>query len=239
MIITLVRPESGAGVWRPFAVALAVFVATLVASPQAPDAAEPCRSTIGAPEVTLKSVRGELAYDGSHSQNDLRRLFLKSGGSGRWHGGNPVGLTLADLELDFRIEVRARPLSKARFCTELARVDATLGYRSLDVYVARRYRRGTCEYEQVLDHENHHVAIFRDGLMQYGPRVRDALERTSRAQAPLVTSAPGTGAERFKDRLHNQLAPLFRDMNRALDRAHATLDTAENYRAEQRRCANW
>ncbi|HJO69444.1 MAG TPA: hypothetical protein QF804_07150 [Rhodospirillales bacterium] len=236
MMIALVRPGSGARGWHLFAAALAAMI---LVGPQVSEAAERCRSTHGALEVTLTSIRGELGYDGSHSEADLSRLYLKSGGSARWHGWNPAGLTLADLELGLRIQVRARPLSGERFCTELAQVEVTLGYRTIDVYVARRYRRGACEYEQILDHENRHVAIFRDVLAEYGPRVRHALERESGAQAPLIATSPGTGAERFKDRLRNEMAPLFREITQALDRGHATLDTAENYRAEQRLCTNW
>ena len=239
MMIALVRPRSGARGWSHFAAALAALAATLVAGPQASEAAERCGPRNGAPEVTLTSLRGELAYYGSHSEADLRRLFVKAGGSGRWHGWNPAGLTLADLEIALRVEVRAQPLSRGRFCAELARVDATLGYRTLNVYVARRYRRGACEYEQILDHENRHVAIFRDVLAQYGPRVRRALERAGHDQTPQLATSPGTGSERFKDRLRNQVAPLFREMNRTLDRAHGALDTAKNYRAEQRMCNNW
>ena len=249
MMIAFVRPGSGARGRRPFAAALTVLTAlaalavTLVAGAQASEAAERpserCGLANGAPEVTLTSLRGELAYDGSHSEADLRRLYLKAGGSSGWHGWNPAGLTLADLEIGLRVEVRVQPLTRGRFCAQLARVDATLGFRTLDVYVARRYRRGACEYEQILDHENSHVAIFRDVLAGYGPRVRRALDRAGHDQAPLVATSPASGAERFKDRLRNRIAPLFREMNQALDRANAALDTAENYRAEQRRCTNW
>lgn len=177
MMIALVGPRSGARGWSLFAAALAALAATLVAGPQASEAAERCGQRNGAPEVTLTSLRGELAYYGSQTEADLRRLYLKAGGSGRWHGWNPAGLTLADLEIGLHVEVRAQPLSRGRFCAELAQVDATLGYRTLNVYVARRYRCGACEYEQILDHENRHVAIFRDVLAQYGPRVRRALDR--------------------------------------------------------------
>jgi hypothetical protein len=33
--------------------------------------------------------------------------------------------------------------------------------------------------------------------------------------------------------------PLFKDMNRTLDRENAKLDTPTRYRAEQARCSNW
>ena len=236
MMIALVGSRSGARGWSLFAAALA---ATLVAGPQASEAAERCGHRNGAPEVTLTSLRGELAYYGSQTEADLRRLYLKAGGSGRWHGWNPAGLTLADLEIGLRVEVRAQPLSRGRFCAELAGwTRHWVIARSMSTWPAATaavpastnrswiMRTATSPYSETCSRNT--------GRGSAAPSIARVMDQT-----PQLATSPGIGAERFKDRLRNQVAPLIREMNRTLNRADGVLDTAENYRAEQRLCTNW
>ncbi len=222
--------------WGPVAIVVLAWASAA--------AAAPCVATGEAVPVQVEIRPGTVVYDNGHSRAQIGRLSQSRGqgsatSAGVLHGWEPVGLTTADTQFRLRAEVIARSIDRRRYCVHLESVDAVLGYDDLRVYVARRYRPGSCAHANVLDHENRHVSIFRTTLEQYAPRLRRLLVDSAARLGPVISLSPNDGARHLQSALQDTAMPLFEDMTRALSAAHAKLDTPENYAREQARCNDW
>ena len=130
-------------------------------------------------------------------------------------------------------------MGNGQYCARLSKVEADIGYDQFDVYIARRYRPGTCPYKVIAEHELTHVSVFRDALDEIYPRMLHRLERAGHTMAPMIVASANRAANRMQARLKSAVDPLYREMNRTLDRRNARLDTRERYLQEQRRCQDW
>ena len=104
-----------------------------------------CRSFGPSPNVTFHIELGKLVVSNGHSRTYIKNLtgrrLAASGLGPRWR---PVGLTTTERQFSIRVKVRAQRIEGKRFCGQLSKVDARLGYDKLKVYIAREYRAGTC-----------------------------------------------------------------------------------------------
>ena len=114
-----------------------------------------------------------------------------------------------------------------------------MGYDKLKVYIARKYRPGSCNYRSILDHENRHVSVFRNTLVKYAPRVERRLKRFAASLGPVVATSADQAAKILQQKLQRELKPLIREMDREMDFRNAKLDSPQNYRREQARCSQW
>lgn len=199
-----------------------------------------CRAATASPEVIVTVHPGDVVLNNGHSRSQLKNLRSRSNQTStlgsRWH---PVGLTLTERKFSMRVQVRAQRASNGRFCGYLTKVTARIGYDKLKVYVARKYRPGSCHYRSILDHENLHVAIFRDTLVRYAPRLERRLKRLASTMRPVTARTADATANMLQSKLQRDLKPLFREMDRELDFRNGKLDTPQNYRREQARCTGW
>jgi hypothetical protein len=218
---------------------LSLVFGTLLAS--APAHAAPC----GFPEprdvqVTLQRLDGRVVVNNARTRDSLRRMQQQSGRATAFGSAwTPVGLTLTDLKYRMRLQVEALPMSNGAYCARVTTVDADLGYDKLRVYIARRFRPGTCAYKSINAHEMTHVTVFRQALEQFHPRLRHRLQRAAQGLEPVRSSSPDAAAAYLRQRLSATVEPLFLEMNRELDRNNARLDTPDRYRQEQALCAEW
>jgi len=215
----------------------ALLAALLAASGNASAAA--CPKAGALPRVSLTVNQGRIVYDTHKDRRQIAALQGRHGGASRNRGWRPIGLTLTEITFRMKITVNARPRRGGVHCATVGEVEADLGYGDITVYVDRRYRKGSCQYRSVLEHENEHVAIFRDTLALYAPRVEKRLARAAEGLKPVSASTPDRAANRLQKALQRQVDPLFKEMNRVLDSKNNAIDSAKNYKREQARCSSW
>lgn len=190
--------------------------------------------------VSMARRDGEVTLDNRHSREQLRALQQRSGKAGAFGAGwMPVGLTLTELKYGMKVKVEAFATGNGRFCARLTEVGADLGFDKLNVLIADRFKPGSCAYRAINDHEMTHVAVFRQTLDVYHPRMLRHLETAARNLGPVRAASPEAAAIDLQRRLRAAVDPLFREMNRTMDANNAKLDSPTRYRAEQSRCAEW
>ena len=121
----------------------------------------------------------------------------------------------------------------------LETVGAEFGWKRMEIHVASEYRRGTCEYNAVLDHENQHVSIIRIALSEYAPRVRAELERELGRLPPMYTRNPQTAADRAVEDLYGRMQGVVDRFQRSQANRHGAIDSSSNYGAIADLCPNW
>ena len=191
-------------------------------------------------QVNIHQLTGEVVMNNERTRDGLRRMQRQSGRASAFGSAwTPVGLTLTELKYQMRLKIEAIPISKSAYCARLTAVDAELGYDKLRVYIARKFRPGSCGYRSISDHEMTHVAVFRDALNRFYPQLQHRLQRAAEEMEPVRSASPDSAAEYLRKRLGATIKPLFLEMNRELDRNNAKLDTPERYRMEQANCPEW
>lgn len=224
---------------------LAVLVASAgivltagLAAPAEALAAARCPAAEALPRVSLKTLPGKVTYNTRQNRGQLQRLQGQSGASSR-RGWRPIGLTLTELEFRMNISVNTMPRKGRGHCATMAEVKSSLGYDKITIYIAKRYPKGSCQYLSVLAHENEHLAIFRDTLAVYAPRVERRLTAAASAIKPVLAATPARAAAKIQKTLQREMEPLFKEMNRRLDSENDRIDTPQKYHGEQARCSTW
>jgi len=190
--------------------------------------------------IALTRNQGPVRLNNIRNQSELKRMQQRNGTSqafgAEW---TPVGLTLTELKYQMKVGIEARKIGPKSYCARLSKVEANIGYDKFDVFIAKKFRPGTCAYDSISDHEMTHVSVFTAGLDEFYPRMRHRLERATGALSTIIVSNPQVAAKRLQQRLRHTIDPLFKEMNRTLNRRNGLLDTPERYRLEQSRCSDW
>ena len=151
-----------------------------------------------------------------------------------------LGLTIPDLTIRTSVE-HATEERSGFYCYWLVSVEAELVYHSIEVYIAREYEPGSCEYRAILRHEQEHVAIARRNLEKYKPKVRYALTSLllPTPDRPIQLASLDETEPTFDALFNKVLQPVYRDMQEDLTRAQAAIDTQESYARVRAKCFNW
>lgn len=197
-----------------------------------------CADLQTTPRVVLRQKPGRIVQSNGFSRNQLEAFRQRGGAGASSPGWFTIGLTRRGLRTEIRVSVEGSRIGNS-FCAALSAVDVTLGYDKIQVYIDRKYRPGTCEYQAVLDHELQHVKNFTDTLARYVPVIRDQLIQDAHGLEPIRVSGLRRGARKFQEILARRLEPLFDQMEEEMNEADDILDTPESYAANQARCDNW
>ena len=78
------------------------------------------------------------------------------------------------------------------YCVYLDSVDATVGFRDFEITVDKKYKKDSCEYNAVLEHENHHITDAKNAFEKVFPKVEKILTDVANSLEPIyVESAEG------------------------------------------------
>lgn len=226
---------------RPFPLygAYAALAAICLAAPPA-NAADPCAGAQPqAPQVKVDLKRGPPVYHTHLNREQIASLKGRRALNAQTSSWKSIGLTVADIKYSTKISLKLLRRDGNRICAALASVEATMGFDKLDVYISNNFRKGSCPYQIIYEHENKHVVVFQNTVARYGPLLRHKLETEARTMRPVVATSMEQAARIFKSRLHGKTTTLFQELNRALDSANGALDTPRNYSLEQARCDKW
>lgn len=198
-----------------------------------------CPAPAKSPRVNINNTLAKVIYETGHSRNDLKRLQQSRGrhaSGGKWR---ILGLTLTDFRYSIKTSVRLVPMLGGTYCAEPVSFDLDIGYSDFRVYIDRQYRRGSCEFKAILDHENAHVALYRSYLARYLPTIQRQAYRAAAGVRPVLVRNPDIGAKKIQNQVQRRIAPLIKKLNREADSSNAKIDTAKSYQKTQRLCDHW
>jgi hypothetical protein len=155
-------------------------------------------------------------------------------------GARVLGAANAGLEFGWGMDMQS-VRSGGKYCVWVARLRLTVRYPSPDIYIAREYRKGSCQYRTILAHEQEHVQISRATIKRYLPRLHLLLTslRIPTAQRPIRTATLEQAEEDLSALMRDLVDPVYREMARALTSEQASLDSPASYRRLFRRCRDW
>lgn len=218
------------GGWRPrlFAVPLLALFAGLLAGNASAAETSPRQPRIG---VHVEVDTPPLTI---HERSDP---LLPRGGSGVQRVG---GLALLELSMQAEYDMTLVSYSSGESLFWVSGIHLTLAYRNPEVYIAGRYREGSCEYRSVRDHEDEHVAADREVVKSFAERMESALRAGDwpTYNNPRPASSMEEGKADTATRLQALIRPVFEELKERRREVGLALDLEENYQRTHQQCAS-
>lgn len=154
---------------------------------------------------------------------------------------NP-GLTMGEHQFTSKCQIGGNKRSdQPDLCVWADSVQVWFACTKMNVYLSSNYRKGTCPYNVILDHENQHVAINTRVFNKYSALLRRALfaaDIPTKAN-PLSVRSLEEGRLVISGRIGSILKTNNESFQQELIIENAKIDTMENYRRTQARCKGW
>jgi hypothetical protein len=224
--------------FRAWVVVLGIVAATLAGRETRAALPALCNELGNNVTVTVHTDPGQVVLKAGYSQADLERVQRASGRGGAL-GGHPIGLTQSDLRTAYKAGVNTINLPSGQFCAALSSVEVALTYSRMDVYIDRRYREGSCEYQAIRYHEEQHVRFFRDALESHKADIHALVEAAARKVPPIVVDRREQAPQILLKQVEATVKPSLDRMSSDSQRLNAAIDTPESYRAVMAQCGNW
>lgn len=190
-------------------------------------ATAPVELDIAVPQPVVHNTR---------SRSEITRLA----GNDSMVGVHNAGLTRSRTEFRIQPRFQLATFGDGRACVMLERLTASWKIIELTVDVAREYAPGTCQYREVLAHEDEHVRINRYTLSQFAPMLEARLRRAAAAMTPRWDRKGSREAmESMTRELKAAGAEVLAEFQAELKKRHGAIDTPESYREVARKCDRW
>jgi hypothetical protein len=188
-------------------------------------------------KIELRLNDGEIRYDYGRDRKFLAGMMASDDALASAGVHVPIGLTRSRLE--FRVKAEARPLrAGGQVCAYPSSAVVEIGYAVFEVFVERKYWKGTCEHDAILDHEMEHVAIDRRVLNNNRYLLEARLAEAKKHPVPGAATMEDA-AQRYIEHLRRVLAPTLQLIEQQRRQRHRILDSSESYGRTHARCANW
>ena len=125
-----------------------------------------CQTSQAAPSFTLEIAKTPVSYKLNEATETLSTR-ARENGTALGRGSRLLGLTVNEYDLQIVVALDRNHLAGGR-CATLQNAAITAS-SELEVLVDGRFEAGTCQQRAIVDHENEHVAVFREALTYYEP----------------------------------------------------------------------
>ncbi len=170
------------------------------------------------------------------------KLSIKELGQKTVHGPRSkiLGLMQSSLRFNSRGHYNTDKIGNT-YCFSVRAIDVTLRYKTLQVYVAREYKRGSCAFRAILSHEKEHVSIARNNMEGFAPDIRAALTShlIPTGADPVQIENAKEASAKMQSIFTELLEPVYKRMWKALRASQGAIDTPRSYRQVRRRCSRW
>ena len=149
------------------------------------------------------------------------------------------GLTAFAWESDFQLSWEGVPIGKGLFCLRPVSPVIRVSVTANNVWLPTEFPADSCAFEAVKRHENKHVAVNRQYLDLLRQRLAQAVQADFsrlRSAAPVTANRFEHAANRWNQRIANTRSRVFNQVERALSRAQAKVDTRQEYERVNRSC---
>lgn len=187
--------------------------------------------------IDLTPVFDEPAYDYSLGIGALQGLSQDPShivhGS---HHGLTLGLTRYEPVLEFRVPVRSITFPGGLACAHVQHVDVTIGYRNVTVYIPHEVPQGSCGFNEVMLHEQKHIAVNRAILNEYAPLITKKLQDYLRLNGVFREQNSDYAIELLNKKLKAILDDVSAQISVENQRRQQLVDSPQEYRRVSATC---
>lgn len=186
------------------------------------------------PKVSVKLKTAKTKYYKNYSARTINEIHNNDG------GGTILGLAGGPIEIAMRGQYEIRSLNN-KSCVQLAKVEVVFWAKPV-VVIASNFEKGSCEYREVLAHEQKHIRTTRKFIREYAPKLRKEVNKiidTSRKHVVVSSGKIDQGQQKIQDPITKRLFAYQNKIMPVLRSRQEAIDTPEEYARVASRCDNW
>ena len=191
----------------------------------------------GSGKAVLKSYETKTRLIRSKSADDLTRW--QTGHSSR--GAHILGLGGGEIGTKIQAEFEVKELDNGQFCLSLKKVIAKF-YTKPQIHIASNFKKGTCEYKEVLRHEKKHILTLKKFHREYTPKYRAELKRIIRkvpVQRPTTENGLEGQQQQIMQMVQKHMSAYTEKIMAVLSGRQKRIDSPQEYKLVASRCRNW
>lgn len=195
-----------------------------------------------APEVTVAATGATVKVDESKdiSQLDTFKPNLSASPYGEGIETHIEGLAKGSIGLTGRYEFGTRTypaLNVSCLFVNKVRIEIHL---EPTIYIAREYKKGTCHYNAVMEHERKHVAVDRYIVNKYTKilvkAVNNTLKHIGYAHGPFNAAQIPSVQQKIDTVVSSVIGQYSENMSTERNKLQAKIDTLEEYERVSKKC---
>jgi hypothetical protein len=212
-----------------FAAVLSLLASSVSAQTRTPLQAR-CEDTIGE-SISVLSTRGQgYRIDNTRSFYDLTRL-MPSVRRGSW----VLGLTHTEARVRIKVDGRMLIDPATGYECVAPRIDVSLDYAPIVVYVSREFPPASCAYREVLAHEMRHLTTYQTFMPKAEATVRARL--AARFGGKPLYAPIGQARGLLQREIDRRWMPYIKGEMAKVEVLQAAIDTPQEYARLGKVCA--
>lgn len=190
------------------------------------------------PEVTITYNYGQLKYDNSKTDEELKALYsqVNPGSSVK----NIQGLTYLEPSVTTGVsDIKLEMVDNEHFCFYPAKIDIKIRYNPT-VYVINTLPPKTCRFNVTVRHEQTHLDLGHHALFLFAKSLREAVPDILSSTEPIVESVSSANSTKvlqdMTNAYHEKVKTHFEVFKNNLVKYNNLIDTSDNYIDETKLC---
>ena len=173
-----------------------------------------------------------INYGNVHYKSVLKSDILKIAPNHRI-----LGLTFANFRMKYDAEFEGISEQKVN----LKKISLMIGYKNLDVLIDDKYKKNTCEYNAIKEHEKGHVKIYQEELKYYGGMLINTIKNKIFDNSDLLNDKSKLEIESNLNNIFNsqEILVLKDKLQQVLISKNQEYDSSEEYLRVNKLCNNW
>ena len=154
---------------------------------------------------------------------------------------NTLGMTVSKLGINGMAEPEVQQDGR-QVCVSIKKMTLIMGYDTLDVYIDKKYKPGSCEYEVVKEHENYHVRVSQEAMKFFKQDIEKSLKKALNKVKPIRAKNQAEAQKAFEKQFNQvmkEMQPLIDHINKKIAEKNYLIDTPESYAETTALCPNW
>lgn len=198
-----------------------------------------CLATFIEPKISISVKEGKPRLIRNKSYKQITKIAKDTGSFEPSIDGRVLGLMAFKANTGYGVRAEKQPLGNNNICVRLISAHVKVTVLHADIYVAREYKAGTCQFKAVLAHEKEHVAINQRYQEKFVAAAKKELKKFARRMDPFIVKPSYDVQDDIINRLARVMKPLEEDYYRERRKAHKRIDTPRSYQKVRSRCAKW
>ncbi len=194
-----------------------------------------------APKVLVQPMRSVVQYDYSKYKEELQTFEIDTVSPyGPGHDAKIGGLMSGEIRVESRVRMMHEKYAHAgKGCVHIDTIDVIV-HVNPTIYVAREFKKGTCEHKAIVEHEKKHVKVDADVAAKYAAIIREQLKakliEIGSTFGPVPLSKLDDVQKRVQAELDKVVTSNTDQMTAERRELQQSIDTAEEYRRVSNQC---
>lgn len=189
---------------------------------------DPC-PPLPEPQVTVTSFFEPPTYNFNHTMSALRSISEREPAN-VLKKEQPVGLAIGELNIGITLKTNMIVGTDGQVCARPAQLTLDTGFQHNAVYVASELPRRSCGHEEVLAHEEGHLAIDRRLLQDFKPLLIRFAETAVQQLGTVRAATPDEAERKMQMFLNDQLQAASEPLRRERTARQSAHDSEEEYK---------